>query len=324
MLHSHTFSNFNGASGTAQGGTAHTHHSPVITQLENTHAPAVCALWPSLESTTASSHEYSTPLASTGCKCKGMGLPRWVCATAANNTFGTLLLVFISLHCSSTPRRHWALPTGRHSPIQIIQFIMQNAGMLGRRSLHPHSRAPQLSQAGWDMAFSMEFSSDRGNSSPWGQLQGNSSSSSQGDLDLNPWQSVSYNNLKLQFCNSFLGTERDNNGEIKRGKAAHRSLLHEALRWEKIGVIFSIKFSKCRTNPPVTTINKLVDWTFLLVNNLQYFPQLQNLQRTSARLIWGLIFSLVTKPHWCQLSQQNNPTLHGLGVERCKSARGIE
>lgn len=64
------------------------------------------------------------------------------------NTFGTLLLVFISLHCSSTPRRHWALPTGSHSPIQIIQFIMQNAGMLGRRSLHPHSRAPQLSQAG--------------------------------------------------------------------------------------------------------------------------------------------------------------------------------
>lgn len=40
---------FNGASGAAQGGTAHTHHSPVITQLENTHAPLVCAPGPSLE-----------------------------------------------------------------------------------------------------------------------------------------------------------------------------------------------------------------------------------------------------------------------------------
>lgn len=52
---------------------------------------------------------------------------------------------FISLHCSSTPHRHCALPTGKHSPIQVIQLLMQNTGTLGRRTLHPHSRAPQLS-----------------------------------------------------------------------------------------------------------------------------------------------------------------------------------
>lgn len=177
------------------------------------------------------------------------------------------------------------------------------------------------------MAFSKEFSSDCGNSSPWGEPQGNSSSSSH--LDLNPWQSVSYNNLKLQFCNSFLGTqqsftERDNDGEIKRGKSSTQESLAWSTEMRKNGVTYSIKFQKCRTNLPVTTINELVDWTFFLIKNLQYFPQLQNLQRTSAWLIWGLIFSLITKPHWCQLSQQNNPTLHGLGVERCKSARGIE
>lgn len=63
----------------------------------------------------------------------------------------TLLTVFISLHCSSPPHRHCALPTGRNSPVQIIQLLMQNIGMLGRRALHPHSRAPQLSQAGWGL-----------------------------------------------------------------------------------------------------------------------------------------------------------------------------
>lgn len=78
---------------------------------------------------------------------QGGVIAKAVCATAAN-AFGTLLIVFILLHCSSTPHRHWALPTGKHSPVQRIQLLMQNTGMQGGRALHPHSRAPQLSQAG--------------------------------------------------------------------------------------------------------------------------------------------------------------------------------
>lgn len=121
MLHSHTFSKFNGASGTARGGTAPTHHPPVITQLENTHAAVVCALWPSLENTTASFHEYSTPLASAAWKCKVRGLPR--CASTAHSLYFTALLFSTTQTLCITHRQ--AFPHPNHS---IVNAKCRNAG----------------------------------------------------------------------------------------------------------------------------------------------------------------------------------------------------
>lgn len=185
---------------------------------------------------------------------QGPVIPKWsVCSQHVWNTAHCLCFIPRLFNTTQTlcitPRRAFPHPNN-----SIINVKYRNAGEKNPTS----SQQGPSAFLGW-----VRQSLFQGNQQwLWEQPQGNSSSSSH--LDLNPWQSVSYNNLKLQFCNSFLGTQRsftkrDNNGEIKRGKRSTQEPLAWSTEMRKNGVIYSIKFLKCRTNLPGTTINELVD-----------------------------------------------------------------
>lgn len=166
-------------------------------------------------------------------------------------------------------------PTGKHSPIQRTQLLMQNTGMLGRRTLtlsFPRP-FPRNSAVTWEQLTLRGATGEQQL-----QLTGRFGFKSLAKCFLQPKAAV----LQQLSWNSASLTERDNNGEIKRGEKQHTGVSCMK-HWDEEKMVSStLKFPKCRTNLPVTTIKELVDWTFFLVKNLQYFPQLQNLQRTSA------------------------------------------
>lgn len=124
-----------------------------------------------------------------------------------------------SFHCTALQHHtDTALPTGKHSPIQRTQLLMQNTGMLGRRTLtlsFPRP-FPRNSAVTWEQ---LTLKGLQGKQQL--QLTGRFGFKSLAKCLLQPKAAV----LQQLSWNSASLTERDNNGEIKRGKSSTQESL---------------------------------------------------------------------------------------------------